>query len=181
MPKGGTGAGRGKRSHKGQRRMFTNEEELAQQHEQEEKKKAWRRQKGIESGDEGNSDGGSASSSEDSDSKEEAKSKGVGHLIDIENPNRANVNRSKKVAEISIEGGGSENLSRREREEIEKQQAKIRYQQLHIQGKTDEARADLARLALIKKQREEAAKKREDDKKAKDTAKVSANKLKGKS
>lgn len=39
---GGTGAGRGKRSHKGQRRMFTNEEELAQQHEQEEKKKAWR-------------------------------------------------------------------------------------------------------------------------------------------
>lgn len=39
---GGTGAGRGKRSHKGQRRIFTNEEELAQQHEQEEKKKAWR-------------------------------------------------------------------------------------------------------------------------------------------
>ncbi|CAE1316135.1 unnamed protein product [Acanthosepion pharaonis] len=181
MPKGGTGAGRGKRSHKGQRRIFTNEEELAQQHEQEEKKKAWRRQKGIESGEEGNSDGGSASSSEDSDSKEEFKSKGVGHLIDIENPNRANVNRSKKVTDIAVEGGGSESLSRREREEIEKQQAKIRYQQLHIQGKTDEARADLARLALIKKQREEAAKKREDEKKAKDTAKVSANKLKGKS
>lgn len=186
MPKGGTGAGRGKRSHKGQRRIFTNEEELAQQHEQEEKKRAWRKQKGIESDEEGNSDGGSTSSSEDSDSKEEeAKSKGVGHLIDIENPNRANVNRSKKVTEISIEGGGvgggSENLSRREREEIEKQQAKIRYQQLHIQGKTDEARADLARLALIKKQREEAAKKREDERKAKDSAKVTANKLKGKS
>lgn len=185
MPKGGTGAGRGKRSHKGQRRIFTNEEELAQQHEQEEKKRAWRKQKGIESDEDGNSDGGSTSSAEDSDSKEEVKSKGVGHLIDIENPNRANTNRSKKVTEINIEGGGvgggSENLSRREREEIEKQQAKIRYQQLHIQGKTDEARADLARLALIKKQREEAAKKREDERKAKDSAKVTANKLKGKS
>lgn len=29
-----------------------------------------------------------------------------------------------------------------------------------MQGKTDEARADLARLAIIRKQREEAAKKR---------------------
>jgi len=36
---------------------------------------------------------------------------------------------------------------------------------LHLAGKTDEARADLARLALIRKQREEAAKKREDERK----------------
>lgn len=33
---------------------------------------------------------------------------------------------------------------------------------LHLEGKTDQARADLARLAIIKKQREEAAKKREE-------------------
>jgi len=33
---------------------------------------------------------------------------------------------------------------------------------LHLEGKTDQARADLARLAIIKKQREDAAKKRED-------------------
>jgi hypothetical protein len=32
---------------------------------------------------------------------------------------------------------------------------------MHIAGKTDEARADLARLAIIRKQREEAAKKRD--------------------
>ena len=51
------------------------------------------------------------------------------------------------------------------REELEKQQAKERYEKLHLAGKTDEARADLARLALIKKQREDAAKKREDERK----------------
>lgn len=32
---------------------------------------------------------------------------------------------------------------------------------LHLEGKTEQARADLARLAIIKKQREEAAKKRD--------------------
>ena len=36
---------------------------------------------------------------------------------------------------------------------------------MHMAGKTDEARADLARLALIRKQREDAAKKREEEKK----------------
>ena len=54
-------------------------------------------------------------------------------------------------------------MSRREREEIEKQKAKERYQKLHAQGKTEEARADLARLAIIRKQREDAAKKRAEE------------------
>lgn len=53
------------------------------------------------------------------------------------------------------------------REEIEKQKAKERYMKLHLEGKTDQARADLARLAIIKKQREEAARKREDLRKGK--------------
>lgn len=47
------------------------------------------------------------------------------------------------------------------REEIEKQKAKERYMKLHLEGKTDQARADLARLAIIKKQREDAQKKRD--------------------
>jgi hypothetical protein len=51
-------------------------------------------------------------------------------------------------------------LSRREREAIQAQQAKERYQKLHEAGKTDEAKADLARLAEIRKKREaEAARK----------------------
>jgi len=51
-----------------------------------------------------------------------------------------------------------------DREELEKQQSKERYQKMHMEGKTDEARNDMARLALIRKQREEAAKKREEEK-----------------
>jgi hypothetical protein len=51
-------------------------------------------------------------------------------------------------------------LSRREREAIAAQQAKERYQKLHEAGKTDEAKADLARLKLIREKREaEAARK----------------------
>ena len=38
-------------------------------------------------------------------------------------------------------------------------------QKLHAAGKTEEARADLARLAIIRKQREDAAKKREEEQK----------------
>jgi hypothetical protein len=51
-------------------------------------------------------------------------------------------------------------LSRREREALQAQQAKERYQKLHEAGKTDEAKADLARLKLIREKREaEAARK----------------------
>lgn len=51
------------------------------------------------------------------------------------------------------------------REELEKQRATAHYQKLHAEGKTEEARADLARLAIIKQQRADAAKRREDEKK----------------
>ena len=51
------------------------------------------------------------------------------------------------------------------REEIEKQKAKERYMKMHLAGKTDQAKADLARLAIIRKQREDAARKKEEDKK----------------
>ncbi len=50
-------------------------------------------------------------------------------------------------------------------EELEKQRAAQHYQKLHAEGKTEEARSDLARLAIIKQQREEAARKREMEKK----------------
>ena len=52
-------------------------------------------------------------------------------------------------------------LSRREREAVEAQQAKARFEKLHAEGKTDQARADLERLALVKERREaEAARKK---------------------
>jgi len=51
-------------------------------------------------------------------------------------------------------------LSRREKEQKEKQEAKERYWKLHVQGKTEQAKTDLARLAKIRKEREEAQAKR---------------------
>ena len=54
------------------------------------------------------------------------------------------------VAKLKVSG----TPSRRERESMEAQQAKERYRQMHEAGKTDEAKADLARLRLIREKRE---------------------------
>jgi hypothetical protein len=48
-------------------------------------------------------------------------------------------------------------LSRREREAFQAQQAKERYEKMHAEGKTEQARADLERLALVKERREAEA------------------------
>lgn len=48
---------------------------------------------------------------------------------------------------------------------MEAERRKAEYQKRHARGETEEAQADLARLAIIRKQREEAAKKREEEKK----------------
>ena len=175
----------GKRGHKGGHRRFTDPQAIEQQRLKEEKEKEWRRQRGEESsedeeekesGSDSESDGDdggvafskkkepeSSSEEESSSEDEERKPKGAEGMIEIANPNRVQP-KQKKVTAISHEDGKPQ-LSRREREEIEKQRAKAHYQKLHAQGKTEEARADLARLAIIKKQREEAAKKREEEKK----------------
>ncbi|RHZ52512.1 PDGFA associated 1 family protein [Aspergillus thermomutatus] len=64
-------------------------------------------------------------------------------------------------------GGDLSQLSRREREAIEAQQARERYLKLHAEGKTEEARADLARLAIIREQREAERLRREAEKEEK--------------
>ncbi|XP_078286922.1 pdgfa associated protein 1a [Rhinoraja longicauda] len=150
MPRGG------KRGHKGRAKQFTNPDEIDAQMKAE-KEKA----KDLPE------NAGDADSDESSEDDSEPKKKGVEGIIEIENPNRI-VQKNKKIAEVDLNPGNRE-LSRREREEIEKQQARERYMKLHLEGKTEQARADLARLAIIRKQREDAAKKRETDKKVKDT------------
>ncbi len=87
----------------------------------------------------------------------------------MSNPNRAPP-KTKKVSRLGQGEDSKPQLSRREREELEKQRAKAHYAKLHAAGKTEEARADLARLAIVRKQREEAAKKREEEKRAKEEA-----------
>ncbi|KAI5103233.1 hypothetical protein C0J45_6814, partial [Silurus meridionalis] len=147
----------GKKGHKGRSKQFSNPEEIERQ---------MRAQRELEEN--GDVARDSASESEEESSSEDEKSQkrnGVQGLIEIENPNRVS-QKSKKAAEVDIDA--PRELTRKEREEIEKQKAKERYMKLHLEGKTDQARADLARLAIIKKQREDAAKKREEQRKEKE-------------
>lgn len=165
----------GKRGHKGGRRHFTDPRALEEAQAKEAKEKEWRKQRGeLSESESGEEDEEKKSESEEEESSEEESSgdegrrpKGAEGLIEVENPNRVQVKQKKVSALNNDTSGGKPQLSRREREELEKQRAKAHYQKLHAAGKTEEARADLARLAIIKKQREEAAKKREEEKKGK--------------
>ncbi|KAM8934545.1 28 kDa heat- and acid-stable phosphoprotein isoform 1-T1 [Pelodytes ibericus] len=162
MPKGGRKGG-----HKGRVRQYTSPEEIdAQIKAEHEKAQEAELEEGGAAVDptKEKKDHSSDESDEDDDDYQQ-KRKGVEGLIDIENPNRA-AQTTKKVTQVDLEG--PKELSRREREEIEKQKAKERYMKMHLAGKTDQAKADLARLAIIRKQREEAAKKKEEEKKVKD-------------
>ncbi|CAH0723389.1 unnamed protein product, partial [Brenthis ino] len=159
-------------NHKGRNRKFTSPEELEEQRKQEEQKQKWRKEHGDVSSSEEDSEGNKSGSdnSDDSDSDEDhpTKAKGVSGLIEVENPNRV-VKKNKKLSNLNAIGEAEKpQLSRREREEIERQRAAAAYQKAHAEGKTDQARADLARLAIIRQQREEAAKRREAEKKAKE-------------
>merc|ERR1712012_1011340 len=120
---GGGGVGRGaKKNYKGQRRHFTDEDELKNQAEKNEREKEWRRQRGIESDEEEGEEGkdkeagtsraknpgdlpSSGSSSEyESSEEEEEKAKGVSHLIAIQNPNR-NIKQAKIVGDMGATVG----------------------------------------------------------------------------
>ncbi|KAL3820407.1 hypothetical protein ACJIZ3_006312 [Penstemon smallii] len=111
--------------------------------------------------------------SEEESEDDSQKTKGTQGVIQIENPNLAKP-KNLKARDVDIEK--TTELSRREREEIEKQRAHERYMRLQEQGKTEQARKDLDRLALIRQERAEAAKKREEEKAAKEQKKVEARK-----
>ncbi|CAL4954531.1 unnamed protein product [Urochloa decumbens] len=107
------------------------------------------------------------------ESGEKPKHKGTEGIIQIENPNLVKA-RNIKAKEVDL--GKTTELSRREREELEKQKAHERYMKLQEQGKTEQSRKDLERLALIRQQRADAAKKREEEKAAKEQRKSEARK-----
>ncbi|KAM7386487.1 hypothetical protein PAMA_009207 [Pampus argenteus] len=173
MPKGGRKGG-----HKGRMRTYTSPEEIdAQMKAEKERKMNEDEGEGAAQTDTAEKLPGSGSGSEDSDDENSQRRRaGVEGLIEIENPNRV-VQKSKKVVQIELDE--PKQLSRREREEIEKQKAKERYMKMHLAGKTDQAKADLARLAIIRKQREEAAKRKDEEKKAKDAKEAAAAAARG--
>ncbi|KAL5736434.1 hypothetical protein ACOSP7_030893 [Xanthoceras sorbifolium] len=111
--------------------------------------------------------------SEEEEGEDQEKRKGTQGIIEIENPNLV---KPKNVKARDIDIGKTTELSRREREEIEKQKAHERYMRLQEQGKTEQARKDLERLALIRQQRAEAAKKRDEEKAAREQKKSEARK-----
>ncbi|CAO3570508.1 unnamed protein product [Mortierella alpina] len=99
------------------------------------------------------SESGSGSESESEEEVVAAKKPANAASIDVSNPNRAAGSRVMKASDLTtpIE------MSRKEREAAEKEAAKQKYWKLHQEGKTDQAKADMARLAVIRQKREEAA------------------------
>ncbi|KAG5913139.1 hypothetical protein E4U42_001422 [Claviceps africana] len=75
------------------------------------------------------------------------------------NPNHSKAARKQAKADDEVDAiaEGVENMSvpgnRKEREAAEAAAAKERYLKLHAEGKTDQAKADMARLKLIREQR----------------------------
>ncbi|KAG4068860.1 hypothetical protein HA402_005008 [Bradysia odoriphaga] len=159
-------------NHKGRSRHFTSFEELEEERKKKLKKQQERGDDEDSSEEEEEEDKSSNDGSDESDSDESEdenkKAKGVSGLIEIENPNRVQKKSAEKVTKVNTAGPSKPELSRREREELEKQRAQANYQKLHAEGKTDQARADLARLAIIKQHRAEAAARREAEKKEKE-------------
>lgn len=86
------------------------------------------------------SDDAEGDDSEEEDSSDEHKAKGVQGLIEIENPNRVQKKTAQKVTKLAAGTSTAPELSRREREEVEKQKAQAHYQKLHAEGKTDQAK-----------------------------------------
>ncbi|KAG6594574.1 28 kDa heat- and acid-stable phosphoprotein [Cucurbita argyrosperma subsp. argyrosperma] len=132
------------------------------------------RQVEAEHKEEENEEGSEQESGDESDDQgDQPRRKGTQGIIEIENPNLV---KPKTLKARDIDIGKTTELSRREREEIEKQKAHERYMRLQEQGKTEQAKKDLERLTLIRQQRAEAAKKREEEKAAKEQKKAEARK-----
>jgi len=75
----------------------------------------------------------------------------------VENPNAG---PARDVMKEGVE------LSRKQKEELEKAAATRRYQEMHKAGETDEAKADLGRLKAVKERREAEKKAREEKEEA---------------
>jgi len=117
------------------------------------------------------------SSSEEEESEDEAMPANPNHSKAARNQAKAapvSVDEATEaVKDMSVGGKGKKpaaELSRREREAIQAQQAKERYQKMHEAGKTDEAKADLARLKLIREKRESEAARKQAEKEEREQA-----------
>jgi len=189
----GGSRGRGKKyGHKGGNRHFNNEDEIIRQQEEIRKQKAEESSDDDDEEDDGRGGGerkkivadqqqqrkkavsSDSDESSDDDDAPPTAAKGVQGLIEVSNPNRVQI-KNKKLKELdfseSAASAAPAALNRKERDAVDAERRKVEYQKRHARGETEEAQRDMARLALVRKEREEAAKKIEDEKKAKEAAK----------
>jgi len=176
--------GGGKKNQKGRRRQFMTGEGEQADREKADRQAKWGASKGGDSDESESEDetpvvakkktkakkpvqldeyGIPITDSEESSEEEELDAFGnaplrVHDLIEVSNPNRSK-KQHKKVSDWDDEEEVAP-LTRKEKEEVKEQEAARRYQKLHAAGKTDEARADMERLTLVREARAEAAEKK---------------------
>ncbi|CAI5740841.1 unnamed protein product [Hyaloperonospora brassicae] len=95
--------------------------------------------------------------------QQEKKVGGFAAIAKRQNPNAKKPSSKVMKAKDMDASAAPQQLSRREREAIEKERAEAYYLKKHLAGETDEAKKDLARLAEVKRRREEAEQRKQDE------------------
>lgn len=108
---------------------------------------------------------GAAGGAAESDGEDNVRSQMAS--MNISNPNRIKqpAERMIKVKDVNdVEGAAPEaGMNRKEREALAAARAKEEYQRRHMAGETEQAKRELAQLAIVRARREAAAKQRESD------------------
>ncbi|OWY99166.1 hypothetical protein PHMEG_00029884 [Phytophthora megakarya] len=177
------GKGRKKREKGTARKFVTSLEEMNLRDEQEEQKRKTKRDDGEEDSDsedessseeEGeelvafervqtNSLFGFSNKADGPTVQQEKKKVGFAAIAKTQNPNsKKKANKVMKAKDMDGNAAPQE-LSRREREAIEKERAAAYYMKKHLAGETDEAKKDLARLKEVKRRREEAEQRKKEE------------------
>jgi len=108
--------------------------------------------------------------------EKDVKSKGVEGLIDVENPNRASGTNPRMMKAKDLDGAEAAPMTRKEREEAEKARAAAAYRKRHEAGLTEEYKRDMAKLAEVRKRREEADAKKKAEAEAAESAEAERKK-----
>ncbi|EEY55746.1 uncharacterized protein PITG_09721 [Phytophthora infestans T30-4] len=179
---GAAGKGRKKREKGAARKFVTSLEEMTLRDEQEEQKRKVRGddEEGSDSEDESDSDEdgeelvafervqtnslfGFSNKADGPALQQEKKKVGFAAIAKTQNPNsKKKANKVMKAKDMD-ENAAPQQLSRREREAIEKERSAAYYLKKHLAGETDEAKKDLARLAEVKRRREEADQRKKEE------------------
>ncbi|POM60059.1 hypothetical protein PHPALM_31127 [Phytophthora palmivora] len=180
------GKGRKKREKGTARKFVTSLEEMTLRDEQEEQKQSARKAR-RDDGEEDSDDSEDESSDEEGEElvafervqtnslfgfgnkadgptlQQEKKKVGFAAIAKTQNPNaKKKANKVMKAKDMD-DNAAPQQLSRREREAIEKERAAAYYMKKHLAGETDEAKKDLARLAEVKRRREEAEQRKKEE------------------